>query len=116
MSTTPNFGVSLCLILTLALQAMAQDSSAPQATQFLSPYLVPITRPTEEKTIDPSIPSAVPTTAQPGWNGDKPFITEMNAPHFPAPSMPAEMLEAFKPAARTAFNLRDVYVQELRMI
>lgn len=93
--------------------AMAQDatSTADLPSSRYQPVL--IQPPIEQKPfIVPAAPNGAPA-AEAAWDGDKPFVAEAHAPQFPARLFPREFLEGLRPAAKDAFNLADVSVQEM---
>lgn len=103
---------SAAIALSVACVALAQEAppsvSGPDNYIFVHPGNV-------EKVIERGAPEHRPAP-MPRWDGDKPFISDLHAPQFPVPQFPAEMLDGFRPAAMTAFNLFDVAVQELSPI
>lgn len=106
---------------TLSWQALAQQDvpatplAPPDANQLPISITLPVQPVPVEKVIDPALNDAIPAPL-PQWDGEKPFMPELHTPQFPAPTLANEMLDAFQPAAKLAFDLRETSVQELRMV
>ncbi len=66
--------------------------------------------------VAPKAEATAPAPSAAAWDGAKPFVPEAHAPQFPPQQIPREMLDGFRPAAATAFDLADVSVQETPML
>lgn len=105
--------MSLSIATSLTAVALAQEPPAFQSGPQNYVAVQPTTTP--EKILAPEAVNPAPTP-EPRWDGDKPFVPDAHQPQFPQPTMPQEMLDAFRAPAATAFGLFDVRVQEVRPI
>ena len=97
------FSLPLTLAATASQAQFGNVSDLPSSRYQASP-------PSPDKQ-PPLVDPHAPLDAEPQWDGDKPFNPDLHAPQFPAPPMPQEMLDGFRPAAMAAFDLTDTSVQ-----